>query len=542
MRSREIFRLLRPFGRMLELGKRDFYENSQVGLRPFRNNISYFGIDADQLLAQRPDTARRVFVDLMALFADGTLQPLPHRTFDALDIAAAFRHMQASRHFGKIVVTFPPDFAPLAPRVAEAPPIAIRADATYLVSGGLSGFGLRTARWLVSHGARHLLLLSRRGRAGTPEAAAQLLEFAEQGVTVAAPSCDVADLTQLREALDRVEANMPPLGGVVHAAMVIEDALLRDMDPAQLHRVLAPKMLGALNLHEATRAHALDWFVLYSSATTLFGNPGQAAYVAANLGLEALANERRGLGLPVSCVGWGPIGDVGYLARNERVMNALVGRMGGEALKSDDLLTALEHLIAAPAGNLGFLDLDWNTLSRSLPAAHAPKFLDLARLTAGGDRGAHAGDSAQDLRRWLGGLPADEALTELTAMVRAEVAEILRIAPERIEPATSLLDMGMDSLMAVELATSIESRLDVRLSALALSGGPTIESIVDRIQHLLQPVDAAAETTPDSALAAQIYLVATQHAGEFSAENAADMVSEISAGTDAPSLTRAANG
>jgi NAD(P)-dependent dehydrogenase (short-subunit alcohol dehydrogenase family)/acyl carrier protein len=461
-----------------------------------------------------------------------------------LDIAGAFRHMQASRHIGKIVVTFPPDFAPLAPALPKAPPVAIRADATYLVSGGLSGFGLRTARWLVRHGARHLLLLSRRGGACTPEAASQLLEFAEQGVTVAAPACDVADLTQLREALlDGVKANMPPLGGVVHAAMVIEDALLRDMDRGQLHRVLAPKMLGALNLHEATRAHALDWFVLYSSATTLFGNPGQAAYVAGNLGVEALANERRSQGLPVTCVGWGPIGDAGYLARNERVLSALVGRMGGEALKSDDLLTALERLIGAPAaGNLGFLDLDWNTLSRSLPAAQAPKFSELARLTVGGDRGAHAGDSAQDLRRWLKGLPADQALTELTALVRAEVAGILRIAPERIEPAASLLDMGMDSLMAVELATSIEARLDIRISALALSGGPTVENMVERIQRLLQPVEGAAEATPDSALAAQVYLVANQHAGEFSAENAADMVSEIKAGSEARSLTRAANG
>src|SRR6202023_3645672 len=106
------------------------------------------------------------------------------------------------------------------------------------------------------------------------------------------------------------------------------------------HRVLAPKILGALHLHEATRAHALDWFVLYSSATTLFGNPGQAAYVAANLGLEALANERRSLGLPVTCIGWGPIADAGYLARNERVLEGLVGGMGGPALRPDDALHA----------------------------------------------------------------------------------------------------------------------------------------------------------------------------------------------------------
>ncbi|MGO9930690.1 MAG: beta-ketoacyl synthase N-terminal-like domain-containing protein, partial [Steroidobacteraceae bacterium] len=157
-------RLLRPFGRMLELGKRDFYENSNIGLRPLRNNISYFGIDADQLLAQRPEIARRVFIDLMALFADGTLHPLPHRTFDAADIATAFRHMQGSRHIGKVIVTFAPDFDPLGAPRADVPPVA-RPDATYVVTGGLSGFGLRTAWWLVRHGARHLALLSRRGAA-----------------------------------------------------------------------------------------------------------------------------------------------------------------------------------------------------------------------------------------------------------------------------------------------------------------------------------------------------------------------------------------
>jgi len=542
-------RLLRPFGRMLELGKRDFYQNSQVGLRPFRNNVSYFGIDADQLLAQRADTARRVFVDLMALFADGTLTPLPHRTFDAQGIADAFRHMQASRHIGKIVVTFPPDFAPLAPALgaplpasAAAPPVAIRADATYLVTGGLSGLGLRTARWLVGRGARHLVLLSRRGGVGTPEAAAELLEFAEQGVMLTAPACDVADLDQLREILGSIAESMPPLAGVVHAAMVIEDALLRDIGREQLHRVLAPKMLGALHLHDLTRAQPLDFFILFSSATTLFGNPGQAAYVAANLGLEALADERRSFGLPVTCIGWGPIGDVGYLARHQRTLNALVGRMGGEPLQSDDLLTALEQLLATPAGNLGFLDLDWNTLGRSLPSGRAPKFSELARLAAGGEGGGHAGDSAQDLRRRLKELPADAALAELTLLVRAEVSEILRIAPERIEPAISLIDMGMDSLMAVELATAIESRLDIRLSALALSGGPTLENIVERIQRLLQPADAAAEATPDSALAAQVSLAVIQHAGELTAEHAAAMVSVIKAGTPARSLTRAANG
>ena len=516
-----------PLAAMLELGKRDFYENSHIGLRPLRNNISYFGIDADQLLSQRPDTARRVFIELMALFADGSLQPLPHRTFDAAEIATAFRHMQASRHIGKVVVTFPPDFAPLGPPLAELSTVA-QADATYVVTGGLSGFGLRTAWWLVRHGARHLALLTRRGAAATPGAEAILDEFAAAGVTVQAPACDLSDAAQVAAALASIQARMPPLRGVVHAAMVIEDALLRDLDRGQLQRVLAPKIRGALHLHEATRARALDFFILYSSATTLFGNPGQAAYVAANMALEALAAERRAQKLPVTCIGFGPIADAGYLARNERILEALLGRMGGAPLTSDDALLGLESLLGSSAGNVALLDLDWAALGRSLPASAAPKFSVLARSVVG-ERGAHGTESAQELRRRLDALSGSTLIAALTEIVRAEAAEILRIAPERIESGMSLLEMGMDSLMAVELATSLEARLDIQLSALALSGGPTIESVVERILRLLHPQDAAAESQGNG-LAAQVLVVAAQHIADLGAENAAQFSAEISAG------------
>jgi acyl transferase domain-containing protein/NADPH:quinone reductase-like Zn-dependent oxidoreductase/acyl carrier protein/NADP-dependent 3-hydroxy acid dehydrogenase YdfG len=529
-------RLLRPFGRMLELGKRDFYENSHIGLRPLRNNISYFGIDADQLLAQRPDTARRVFIDLMALFAQGSLHPLPHRTFDAADIATAFRHMQASRHIGKIVVTFPPDFDPLAAPRAELPSI-VKSDATYVVTGGLSGFGLRTAWWLARHGARHLVLLSRRGAAATPDAEQIVEEFAAAGVTISAPACDVADAAALRDAIAAIEANMPPLRGIVHAAMVIEDALVRDLDRAQLNRVLRPKISGALQLHEATREHKLDFFILYSSATTLFGNPGQAAYVAANMALEALASERRALGLPATCIGWGPIADAGYLARNARVRDALIGRMGGAPLHSEDALLALEQLLGSAAGNLALIDLDWATLSRFLPASQAPKFSELVRSI--GESNAHGSESARDLRLRLEGLSGTALAAEVTEVVREEVAEILRIAPERIEAGASLLDMGMDSLMAVELAASIERRLDIQLSALALSGGPTIDSVVERVIRLLHPsVESTAGDPPGDALAERVLAVVAQHMDVLSADNAAQVGADIDAAITVPlSLT-----
>jgi acyl transferase domain-containing protein/NADPH:quinone reductase-like Zn-dependent oxidoreductase/NADP-dependent 3-hydroxy acid dehydrogenase YdfG/acyl carrier protein len=532
---RRNLRLLRPFGRMIELGKRDFYENSRLGLRPFRNNISYFGIDADQLIAHRPDTARRVFQELMRLFADGVLRPLPHRSFCAADVEVAFRHMQASLHIGKIVITFPREFDSGESRPTNFAPVELRPDATYLVTGGLSGFGLSTARWLVSRGARHLALMSRTG-AATPQARDALEQFADAGVTVTPIACDVADGAALKTAMSDLDGSMPPLRGVVHAAMVIEDALIRDMSIGQLHRVLAPKIAGALNLHDLTRDRDLDFFLLYSSATTLFGNPGQAAYVAANMAVEALAQERRALGLPAACISWGPIADSGYLARNETVRDALVGRLGGRALSAEEALRSLDAVLAAPAPQLAFLELDWNVLRRFLPASQAPKFSELARHDGTSTTGH---ETSQDLRRRLTELPESELLPTVTDIVRAEIAQILRVAPERIESGASLFDMGMDSLMAVELAASIEGRLGIQLSALALSDAPTIERIAARIVQQLHPNrdEPQAGTAGDVALGDQVRLMVVQHASEMTHEEATALSAEIQSNITPISLT-----
>ena len=323
-------RALKPFGRFIELGKRDFYENTAIGLRPFRNNISYFGVDADQLMLVRPELATVVFGEVMALFAEGRLSPLPHRVFPADEVVDAFRHMQQARQIGKVVVDLT-----IAPRhvrhTAGTRKIRLDPQATYLVTGGLSGFGRATVDWLVERGARHLALVSRRGMEA-PDAAAQIEALRDHGVNAHAFACDVADRKGLAALLDVIACSMPGLRGVVHAAMVLDDALLVNLDATRFAHVLAPKLEGAWNLHELSRHLPLDLFVLFSSATALLGNPGQANYVAANAALEALAVLRRREGLAGCAVSWGPIADVGVLTSNEAARDALRSRLGAEAL------------------------------------------------------------------------------------------------------------------------------------------------------------------------------------------------------------------
>ncbi|MNX28828.1 Phthiocerol/phenolphthiocerol synthesis polyketide synthase type I PpsA [compost metagenome] len=503
--------VLAPFGRFLELGKRDFYEDTRIGLRPFRNNISYFGIDADQLLAARPELARPLYAKMMELFRDGALHPLPQRCFEARDVVDAFRYMQQSRQIGKIVVTYrnglPSDAAPPARQT-----LSLAADGCYVVSGGLSGFGLRTALWLADKGARHLVLAGRSGLT-SDEARTTVDALRARGVQVMAQACDIADAEAVGAMLSLARAAFPPIRGVVHAAAVIEDGLAAGASEDRIERVLRPKMQGAAVLHALTLDDPLDHFVLFSSATTLFGNPGQSAYVAANAWMESLARERRALGLPVTCARWGAIGDAGYLARNEAIRQALQHRMGGAALSASGALDALEDMLLAGASGLGVLELDWHALARHLPGAAAPRFADIARHA--GESSDAAGDS-DDLLAQLDQLDDAELGPRVIEMLKQEVSEILRVPKDKIEASRSLYDIGLDSLMGVELVVALEARFGIRLPVMALSESPTLDKLSARLIAALRG-DSRQETGDD--IAAQIEMVASQHAAQVDPEH-----------------------
>ena len=522
---RQNLRILRPFGRFLELGKRDFYDDTRIGLRPFRNNIAYFGIDADQLMSAAPELTGHLFRELMQLFADGALKPLPYRAFPAGEVVEAFRYMQQSKQIGKVVVSFR-DGLPLADRTAiplrGAPTLRLASDATYLISGGLSGFGLTTALRLAERGARHLVLVGRRGPV-TDEAKAALAQLADAGVSVRALACDVSRRADVATLFASLADGIPPLRGIVHAAMVIDDGLLRNMTRAGIDRVFAPKMLGALLLDEFSRESELDFFVMYSSATTLFGNPGQGNYVAANHFLESLAARRRQLGLPGLAIGWGAIADVGFLARNDAVKDALQTRMGGSALESATALDVFERLLVAetPAA-VGVLELNWPALARFLPSAHSPRFREVARE---GSRDSEE-EGGAELQRWLRELPPAELRVAVADLLKAEVGEILRLSPEKIDSHKSFYELGLDSLMAVELITAVDQRFGINLPVMAISEGPTIARIADRLILQLTGGDVVADAG-ETPLAAKVRVLAEQHGGALDNETLARVASGI---------------
>jgi phthiocerol/phenolphthiocerol synthesis type-I polyketide synthase C len=471
--------ILRPYGRFVELGKRDFFANNKIGLQPFRNNIQFFGVDVDRLLNDRPTLSGQLFAELAPLLEQRAFVPLPHRVFPIARAADAFRCMQHSRHIGKIVLAIDASDRPAVVTATPETGLQLSPVASYLVTGGRSGFGLATAEWLVRKGARHLAVVGR-SETTAPDAALALGRLRQAGVAVHEFTVDIAEADQVAHLIRRMQREMPPLRGIIHCAAVIQDSSLVNMTEAHFDNVLRPKIAGAWNLHQETLDQKLDFFVMYSSATTLFGNEGQGNYVAANLYLEALADYRRGLGLPGLAVAWGAIGEVGHLARNPVVARMLGERLGVKLLAPAPALDRMEQAILSGVSQITVAELSWSRLAILPVVAKAPKFALVRESLDEAAKEATDGDF-EAVRGHLAELPRTEAISFAEQLLIKHVASIVGIAPARLAVDQSLLDLGMDSLMLVELQMKLEKQCGIVISTLELMDTTTVAKLAQRI-------------------------------------------------------------
>jgi NADPH:quinone reductase-like Zn-dependent oxidoreductase/acyl carrier protein len=482
--------LLRDHGRFIELGKRDYFANAKLGLRPFLRNLTLSLVDLLGMTRGRPAHVRALFLEVLSHVESGALAPLPYRAFPISRAVDAFQEMAQGRHTGKIVLRLEDPAARVALPAAEA--IAIRSDGTYLITGGLGGLGLSVARWMVAEGARHLLLVGRRG-ASTPAQAEALAAMRSAGAEVIVTRADVAERADLAGVLARIEGKLPPIRGVVHAAGVLADGLIEQQGPDRLREVMAPKVAGAWNLHALTRGMPLDFFVLYSSAASLLGSPGQANYAAANAFLDALALHRRAAGLPALSVNWGAFSEVGLVAAQENRL-ARAARSGMRSLTPDEGTAILGRLLRSDAVQIGAAPFDVRQWAEFYPqAASSPRFSEIVG-SAGGSRGP--GDAGGAFREALdAAAPADRGAL-LSGFVLAQVAEVLRIDRTRVGRETPFKNLGIDSLMGLELRNRLESGLGLALPATLIWTYPHVEALAG---HLAAKVGAA----PGSAAAAQ---------------------------------------
>lgn len=373
---------------------------------------------------------------------------------------------------------------------AGVEPWQARTDGCYLVTGGVTGLGLRTAEWLASRGAGALLLISRRDP--DADAALRIAALVAAGVTVRHERADVSDREQLRAALTRARAELPPLRGVIHSAGVMANGILAHLDDAQLDRVLLPKLAGALHLHELTRDQPLELFVLYSSLVATLGSPGQGNYVAANSFLDALAHHRRALGLPALSIGWAPWRDAALLHRDDGAADRrLSGPFAALALEIDEALAALAQVLAGAPPHIAVMpfslerwqaevpDLDGQPWLFALRPAHsirpstAPRGVVRARLTA-----AESESRARSI---------------LAEHLRTEAAQVLKRSGADIDARTPLLTLGFDSLTGLELRRRLEVSLELALPATLIYDHPTLAALADALLVLARPTPSVAE-------------------------------------------------
>ncbi len=466
--------LVKPFGRFVELGKRDFVENRRAPLRPLRRNASYFAVDVDELPRARPAQAAKLLAGLCDRLRDGTFGPLPFAVFESDAVESAFRTLQASAHIGKLVIR-PPAPRAAIPAVSWLPP----EDHVVIVTGGTRGFGLEAAKWLARQGVRHLALLGRT----VLEHAAALRDLAALGAQAAIHACDVGDPVQLEATLGKIRV-AHPIGGVVHAAGVLEDGAAISLDAARFRRVLAPK-LAAAQLDRLTRDDPVSLFLLFGSATTVFGNPGQANYVAANAALEAVARRRRAAGKPALCVAWGPISDVGMLAGDARKAELLQRRLGAASMPAATALDALPALLAAPHPVAILARLGEGRLA--LPIMGEPMLGGLAEAERPADTG--------DIRARLAALPREEAEALLLRLVQEEIGRILRLPAESVGPDAAVAGLGLDSLGALELRGALEARLARQVPIAGLSEELTVAALTRQIASAALAPTGAEEAT-----------------------------------------------
>ncbi|BBZ66357.1 putative polyketide synthase [Mycolicibacterium insubricum] len=454
-------------GRFAEIAKRDIWSAEQMA--EARPDIDYEIVALDTVMFTEPNRIRDLLTEVSDGLANGEWTPLPAEIYPITEARAAFRRMQQARHIGKIVVQVP---SPLAPR----------ADRSYLITGGLGAIGLHTASYLAQRGAGDIVLTSRR----SPDADAQRLidEITERHkCRVHVFAADVGDEAQVATLLDRIRAELPPLAGVVHLAGVLDDALLSSQTLDRFHTTLVPKAYGAMHLDRLTADDDLDFFIVSSSVSSMFGSPGQSNYATANALLDGLVAQRRSRGLPGTGINFGPWADGGMASSDAAVAN--ISAQGLIPLDPSAALSAMAEVVANGTAEAAVIKANWQRAAKVLGSSRPP-ILDLVLPRAAGEM---TGDS--ELLKKLQEIPVAQRAGFVTEFLQAEVQNFLRLAQP---PAASsrFLDLGTDSLMAIELRNRLESQFGgaFTINATAVFDYPTIGGLAEYLVAQLPDADS----------------------------------------------------
>ncbi|CEL92229.1 unnamed protein product, partial [Vitrella brassicaformis CCMP3155] len=474
-----------PKGRFMELGKRGIWSKEEVLAR--RPDLAmYEAIAVDHMMEQDPKWFGAMLDRVRGLVDSGKIKPIPLHTFDMSTAdnvtggIAAFRFMQRAQHIGKVIIQIPSAIAPPHTDDAqrhEATPADRQTDGCYVITGGLGGLGLLVADWLVDEGAKHIVLLSRRGKPPPSIETSAIWQkltapvpHRKTNVQVHCMPCDVSDRQACADLLDKLRAKLPshPVKGIFHAAGAIDDAKVINQTRDRIEAVYLPKVMGAMHLHELSvdTKLPLGHFVMFSSVASLFGNFGQSNYSAANSCLDALTEYRRSKKLAAQSIQWGPWTEHGMAAD----FKSHLDKVGMRGVTNDLGLRVLGDVMrhSERVGVTCCQALKWHTFLSKYDVI--PPFYETVASAATG--GAAAGVSAE-----LRNMDAAALKEHIHKTVVETAATVLGMteAPPLDSP---LQELGIDSLGAVEFRNALSSKIGVKLPATTLFDYPTLNAII----------------------------------------------------------------
>jgi NADPH:quinone reductase-like Zn-dependent oxidoreductase/ubiquinone/menaquinone biosynthesis C-methylase UbiE/acyl carrier protein len=479
------FDCMAEFGRFVEIGQKDLEQNNRLSMHTFMRNVSFHCVDLLAWERAKGEEVQQALKHTMKLLAERKLRlidPISARPIS--DIEKVFRTMQGGQHMGKLVVSASEkDLVPVRERASS---LKLRHDASYLVVGGLGGIGRRVCDWLVDHGARNLIILSR-----SAEHNPFVASLEQRGCVVLHHSCDVADEMQLATMLQRrKQKNMPQIRGVLQCAMVLRDSLFTQMTAEEFNVAVRPKVLGSWNLHQI--AHDVDFFIMLSSLVGVMGGAGQANYAAASAFQDALAQHRRAQGKTAITIDLGMVKSIGYVAESGHAIYERLTRIGYKALHEADVLLLLEKAILSPHPSSPFRGSSQGVVVTGINVCQGAhwsesrwmqdyRFAGLRyreALQTGQAAGLSQQQGRHDIREEISrAASSNEAIDVVLREMASKLRRMFGLAEDDISASKSLTSIGVDSLVAIELRTWISSQLHVDVPIFEILEEKTITSL-----------------------------------------------------------------
>lgn len=487
-----------PFGRFIEIGKRDIHQNSKIEMDTFRRNASFISVDLVTMFSHpNKSIATKLFQDCSRLFREGKLRPFPTVEFQYSEAVKAFRALQLGNVAGKVILVPGEDNQVLVQPKKLGGEAQLRSDKTYLLVGGLGGLGQKLAEWLYRRGARKLAFLSRSG-AEKEEARSVVNWLESRDVKVTVFKGDVANPEAVESCIQSIKGD---LAGVFQAAMVLQDSPFDKMTYSQWKICATPKIAGTYNLHKSTIGIPLDFFVCFSSVSATVGAKGQGNYASSNTYIDALCRHRRENGLPASTMNIGMVVGIGAVSDDAK-LQTIMERIGYDAVNEEELFTQIENAVSRdqfaltnPSGSESHITITGiNTKRPDYYWTGGARMKNLYGNFDFTDTGSGNKSQKSVMALLRAASTADERLSILTEAFIDKIATILSVDKENVQPSRGLADYGLDSIVAIEIRKWFFKSVGVELALFDVLGSSSIKALLEKVSESIVLEQAETET------------------------------------------------